>query len=172
MKGCMQAPGLNMLQHGELVHLKYKQLIAALEAGDPEYSCIQALFDQFKLPPAEVLERYQTCHDCGKHLCLEISEDGKRRFPNHSEVSAQQFLIIYPDDGFSAALIRQDMGFHTLRGEELIKLCGSPFAPVLYFTAWAEIEANAEMFGGKGSESFKIKRSRLIQAGKKLTQRK
>jgi hypothetical protein len=60
------------------------------------------------------------------------------------------------------------MDFHLLKGDDLIKLCESPFAPILYFTAWAEINSNATMFGGYESESYKIKRSRLIQAGKKL----
>ena len=38
----------------------------------------------------------------------------------------------------------------------------------LYLTAWSEILANSTMFGGKESDSFKIKRKKLIQAGKKL----
>lgn len=170
MKCCEQAPGLNMLQHGQLVHDEYKKLITALNANDIQYAVLAPLYERFKrsLPPAEVLERYHVYHDCGKHLALIIGEDGKRRYPNHAEISAKQFSIIFPDDGFSAQLIRMDMDFHIMRGEDLEKLCRSPFAPILYFTAWAEINANAEMFGGKESESYKIKRSRLIQAGKKL----
>lgn len=159
-----------MLQHGQLVHEEYKKLISALNANDIEYAELAQLYARIasKLPPAEVLERYHVYHDCGKHIALTIGEDGKRRYPNHAEISAQQFSILFPEDGFTTQLIRMDMDFHTLRGDDLIKLCRSPFAPILYFTAWAEINANAEMFGGKQSESYKIKRSRLIQAGKKF----
>lgn len=166
MESCEQAPGLNMLQHGQLVHEEYKKLIAT---QDIECAELKQLFARFgsRLPPAEVLERYHVYHDCGKHLTLTI-EDGKRRFPNHAEISSKQYLTIFPEDCFTGQLIRMDMDFHILRGDDLLKLCRSPFASILYFTAWAEINANAGMFGGKESESYKIKRSRLIQAGKKL----
>jgi len=165
MTQCEQAPGLNMLQHGEAVHEQFKLLKAEDFSED-----LQKLFK--RLPPAEVLKPYHIYHDCGKHLCLEVGDDGKRRFPDHAEWSYKQYLHLFPDDVMTATLIRMDLGFHTYRGEELLKLCKHPLAPILYFTAWAEINANAEMFGGRESESYKIKRSRLIQAGKKLVKEK
>lgn len=170
MQRCEQAPGLNMLQHGQLVHEKYKELIAQLDAHSIEYAELHALYEKYgrTLPPPAVLERYHAYHDCGKHLTLTIGEDGKRRYPDHAEASSRQYAHLFPEDGFTATLIRMDMDFHLMRGEDLLKLCRSPFAPILYFTAWAEVNANASMFGGKESESYKIKRSRLIQAGKKL----
>lgn len=170
MKGCEQAPNLNMLQHGQSVHFQYKKLLSLLEAHDIKYAELAHVFEKYQhsLPPPSVLERYHVYHDCGKGLCLEIGEDGKRRFPNHAEISAEQFKRIFPDDLFTAQLIRMDMDFHTLKGDDLNRLCKSPFAPILYLTAWAEIHANAEMFGGMESDSFKIKAKRLIQAGKKL----
>lgn len=162
-----------MLQHGQLVHEKYKLLMwlmSTLEADDIEYAQLLRIYKkvQHQLPPVEVLERYHVYHDCGKHLALTIDEDGKRRYPDHASISSRQYLHLFPEETLTAHLIERDMDFHTLRGDDLIKLCRSPFAPILYFTAWAEIEANAEMFGGKESESYKIKRSRLLQAGKKL----
>ena len=170
MSACEQAPGLNMIQHGESVHEHYKALILALNEDSTEYKELRDFYARYrgKLPPAEVLERYHIYHDCGKHLCLTINCDGKRQFPNHAEISAKQFSLIFPEDGFSKYLIAHDMDFHILRGDNLLRTCRSPFAPILYLTAWAEINANAEMFGGRESESYKIKRSRLIQAGKKL----
>lgn len=168
MESCEQAPNLNMLQHGQLVHEKYKELIKSLEVGTTKHAELRALYEQRKLPPPQVLERYHVYHDCGKHLTLEVGEDGKRRFPNHAEVSALQYQHLFPDDGFTINLIRKDMDFHILRGEELEELCKHPLAHILYFTAWAEINANAEMFGGTNSDSYKIKAKRLIQNGKKL----
>lgn len=171
MEKCCQAEDLNMLQHGQLVHEKYKELISSLAAGTSKHAELNALYSKYNLPPPSVLERYHVYHDCGKHLCETIGEDGRRRFPNHAEVSAQQYAHLFPEDGFTINLIRRDMDFHALKGDDLVQLCKSPFAPILYFTAWAEINANAEMFGGTESESYKIKRSRLIQAGKKLLNR-
>lgn len=169
MTKCEQAPGLNMLQHGLSVHEHYKALLQELTSDNVECKELRALYAKYKskLPPAEVLERYHVYHDCGKHLCLTI-DCGKRHFPNHAEISSKQYAAIFPEDGFTKQLIAMDMDFHHMRGDDLLRTCHSPFAPILYFTAWAEINANAEMFGGRDSESYKIKRSRLIQAGKKL----
>ena len=168
MEGCEQTRGLNTLQHGQSVHHHYKQLITELESGTAKCSTLRALYAKFRLPQPEILERYHTHHDCGKYLCLTIDESGKRHFPNHAAISAKQFSCIWPDDGFTKQLIAHDMDFHTLRGDDLLKICAHPCAPILYFTAWAEINANAEMFGGRDSDSYKIKAKRLLQAGKKL----
>ena len=168
MEACEQTKGLNTLQHGQAVHESYKQLIAELESGDCDCKILTDLYARYKLPPPAVLERQHVYHDCGKYLCLTIDENGKRHFPNHAAVSAEQFSRIWPDDGFTKQLIAHDMDFHTLRGDDLTATCNMAIAPILYFTAWAEINANAEMFGGRSSDSYKIKAKRLLQAGKKL----
>lgn len=159
-----------MLQHGQMVHNEYKSLITNLNADSIKHKELAAFWERFgsSLPPSSVLEKYHVYHDCGKPLCLEIGDDGKKRFPNHAKLSAQQFSLIFPEDKFTAILIEHDMDFHTCKGDDLIKLIKNPIAPILYLTAWAEINANAQMFGGFDSESYKIKRSRLIQSGKKL----
>jgi hypothetical protein len=173
MKRCEQAPGLNMLQHGEKVHQEYNALMESLSLGN-ECEELQAILLKFggNLPPSEVLKQYHVYHDCGKHLCLTITEDGKRHFPNHAAISANQYAVVFPEDKFTSILIAHDMDFHICKGDELMRVISNPIAPILYFTAWAEINANASMFGGKSSESYKIKRSRLIQAGKKLLKSK
>jgi hypothetical protein len=167
MEACLQAPNLNMLQHGQLVHEKYKELIDELEKGEAPTE-LQQIYSKFSLPPASVLQPYHVYHDCGKHLTLTIDEDGKRHFPDHANISAQQYSHLFPDDLFTTNLIRRDMDFHTARGDELLELIKHPLAPILFFTAWAEINANASMFGGKDSQSYKIKTKRLIQAAKKF----
>jgi hypothetical protein len=163
-----------MLQHGQSVHAQYRQIQRDFELGQLDCKELQALYLRFghELPDAESLERYHVYHDCGKHLCVIQTAEGKKQFPNHAAVSAQQYGILFPEDSTTKQLISLDMAFHTLRGEELLRLCINPLAPVLYFTAWAEVNANAQMFGGRSSESYKIKRSRLIQAGKKLLSNK
>lgn len=157
MSECWQTPTQNMLQHGQAVHDAYIALVTDI----PEH------LNWLNPTPPEKLRQYHLYHDCGKHHALTI-EDGKRRYPNHAECSYRQYLEIFPDDTFSAELVLHDMDFHTMKGAELIELCKQPYAKDLYLTAWAELEANSKMFGGHETESYKIKRSRLIQAGKKL----
>lgn len=168
MEQCEQAPGLNMLGHGQLVHAKYRALMDQLASNSHPCPHLAAIYAKFELPPAHTLERYHVYHDCGKHLVATVNEDGRRQFPNHAQASAQQYALLFPEDTRTAHLILHDMDFHTLRGDDLLALCQDPLAPILYFTAWAEVYANAEMFGGQQSDSFKIKAKRLIQAGKKL----
>lgn len=168
MAACEQAPGQNMLQHGQSVHDHYRWLIAQLETGAAPFPILAAVHARFPCSPPAALERYHRYHDCGKHLVQTTDADGKRHFPGHAEASAQQYALLFPEDTETQHLIRKDMDFHTLRGDDLLALCQDPLAPVLYLTAWAEVYANAAMFGGTQSDSFKIKAKRLIQAGKKL----
>ena len=169
MQSCYQTPELNTLQHGQMVYDHYCLLINQLQNGEHDQPLLIELYQQLKknLPPKESLHRYMLYHDCGKFLCLTIDENGKQHFPDHAKWSAEQFTCIFPHDGFTWALIRRDMDFHSLRGDQITELWKNPLAPILYITAWAELNANAEMFGGHESDSYKIKRSRLIQAGKK-----
>jgi hypothetical protein len=153
-----------------MVHDHYLLLIDQLESGEHNQPLLVNLYQHLKknLPSKEVLHRYHLYHDAGKFLCLAIDENGKRHFPDHAKWSADQFIRVFPEDGFTWQLIRHDMDFHTMRGDEIEQLWKNPLAPALYLTAWAEISANAEIFGGRESESYKIKRSRLLQHGKKF----
>lgn len=166
---CYQAENLNMLQHGKSVYKEYRKLIYQLNnsEGDATLLAVYSLIKD-SIPPPSVLKRYMVLHDCGKHLCLITDENGKRHFPNHAQNSANQFLAIFAEDRFTSILISKDMDFHLARGEQLETIWKNPLAPILYLSAWASINANAEMFGGKESDSYKIKRSRLIQSGKKF----
>lgn len=168
MAACEQAPGLNIIQHGQAVHDHYQRLLEQLNLGQSPQPILADLHARGVFPSAKSLERYHLYHDCGKHLVMTVGDDGKRRFPNHAQASAQQYALLFPDDADTHHLILRDMDFHTLRGDDLIALCQDPAAPTLYLTAWAEVYANATMFGGLHSDSFKIKAKRLIQAGKKL----
>lgn len=150
MESCYQTSGINMLQHGEMVREEYQKLLLCL----PEY--ILDLRDL--VLSSEITDRYQVFHDCGKPYCV---SDGEARFPNHAETSASTWLSLHPEDKIVADLMRHDMDFHLGTHDWT-----SPLAPTLYLTAWAELFANANMFGGVESTSFKIKRKRLIKAGK------
>ena len=170
MSNCYQTAGLNMIQHGEAVNREYAQLLEDLNNG-ASYPELQHLWDMNWewAKSARTLQAYHVYHDCGKHICLEIDENGRRHYPDHAMHSKKQFEIIFPQDSFSARLIGKDMLLHTLKGDALRGfLQCDPDAFNLLLTAFAEIHANAQMFGGRDSDSFKIKKKHLIKATKIL----
>jgi hypothetical protein len=163
MTNTIQTKDISVLEHGYMVNGAYKKLINELEQNQHIESGLYNLIKD-KILDTEIIDTYQIYHDCGKPFCR--TEEG--RFPDHALHSYNQWKLLYPDDEIISNLMLLDMGFHTYRGDELIELCRNPLAPTLYFTAWAELEANAAMFGGHDSDSYKIKKKRLIKAGKNL----
>jgi len=102
-----------------------------------------------------------------KPYVIEYDSDGKAHYPDHSLKSFEMYCDKWEYDEF-AEMIKHDMGFHTLKGCDLIEHCKLDNANHLYATAWAELYANSELFGGFNSDSFKIKRKKLIKALKYL----
>lgn len=88
-------------------------------------------------------------------------------FPDHANVSADTWKCVFPEEILIQELMRKDMLFHLAKSDDFEVIWSDPLAPTLYVTAWAEILANCTMFGGQDSTSFKIKKKKLIQAGKK-----
>lgn len=174
MRGCEQAPGWSIFHHGIDVACRYKDLHEwfqdhktrrPMHAWDLPTATIEHLDDLWTYARDPHRTRaYHVYHDCGKPFTLMIDEQGRRRFPNHAEVSARIFRQIFPDDEENAPLVEQDMLCHTLKGEAADKFARSPDAPTLIFTAWAELHSNAErVFGGLESVSFKIKQKKLTR---------
>lgn len=167
MTSCYQFKDMCMLAHGWAVHDAWNKLMNQLEGREHFIELppqIKEIFDQTKHLIGDTKD-YHYYHDCGKPLCRIVDENGKQHFPDHAKYSYLQFLKIFPEDSRTAQLILMDMDFHTLKGEEIDELWKHELAPTLYFTAWAEIIANSEMFGGFESTSFKIKKKTLIKAG-------
>lgn len=164
MKACCQFENINMIDHGNMVHHEYNQMISKLEDGDHDELILQQLYPFLKplLMPSSDIETYQMFHDCGKPFCT--PDDGKK-YPDHAEHSYNQWLTLYPESTTIAELMRYDMVFHEGAPDDFYS---HRLAPTLYLTAWAEIYANCQMFGGQDSTSFKIKRKKLIQQGKKF----
>ena len=115
----------------------------------------------------DTLKLYTIMHDCGKPLCLQIDEEGKRHFPNHAEISYQIFSKFYEDE-VAAQLILHDMDIHTLKSEGVEEFSKNPYSMTLLLSGLAEIHSNARMFGGMESTSFKIKWKCLNQRGKQI----
>lgn len=148
--------------HGKSVHEWYLKLI-----DDPSIIGDAKTIEWFKNYKPRDLKPYHVFHDCGKPFCIEYGEDGKEHYPNHSEISYQTYIEMFGEAipfREYAEMILHDMDFHTKRGTELVEVWNLPYADHLYASAWAEIFANAEIFGGVESESFKIKRKRLVKA--------
>lgn len=157
-----QTKGLNVLDHGLMVAHEYIRIIRDIE----KEPFLNSIYIQIKdlLLNDEILFRYHKYHDCGKPLV----KDENGRFPDHTNASSEQWNKLFPEETDIIELMKLDMEFHTKKGDDIINLWSHRLAPSLYMTAWAELYANASMFGGIDSDSFKIKRKRLIQAGKKF----
>lgn len=117
------------------------------------------------LPDDQIMEEYMIHHDCGKPLCLEIDYDGKRHFPNHADVSADAWKLIGGSD-LVCDLMRHDMDMHLMKPSMLDSYTRKDLIPALLISALCEIHANAQMFGGIESTSFKIKWKNLERLGK------
>lgn len=116
--------------------------------------------------PIKQVKQYIINHDCGKHLCQVTDDDGRVHYPDHANVSADYWLK-HSDDDLVGKLIRNDMFFHTCKAKDLedTSLDKRELATLL-MAALSEIHANAEMFGGIESQSFKIKYKQIERRGK------
>lgn len=127
------------------------------------------------LPNKDAIKNYCTFHDLGKVFCLEIDENGKRHFPNHEIISEQKWMELsedIPDKALIAKLIRYDMLFHKETVEDILALKLPPqIICTLILSALAAIHANADSFGGRDSDSYKIKLKNLDKRAKKILPR-
>lgn len=171
-----------MIKHGLLVKHRYVDLISHLRDKQelqlpdwrlPDWINNPILLED--LPDDEIMASYHIYHDCGKPYCLTIDEDGKRHFPDHANVSADCWI----SSGGSveiAELIRSDMLIHTIKDADVDQFSQNKYACALILTGLAEIHANASMFGGIESTSFKIKYKQIDKRGsailKKIHERK
>lgn len=177
MKGCEQAPGFSVYDHGLSVANHYRDLYNLLASQTAPGSYEWHLPDGVRAQLQELHERaltpkearlYHVFHDCSKPSVLQVI-DGKRHFPGHAEASARLYREAMPGDELTARLISKDMLCHTTKPAGADELVRDPDFPTLMLTAWAELHANASvLFGGFESDSFKIKRKRLYQLLKKF----
>lgn len=166
MQNCYQFENVNMYEHGMMVNKEYFNILASLETGFLDEVFPQELYEiaqNYTLIPYATMVVYQTMHDCGKPFCRTIDELGRTRFPGHAELSGEIVKQIFPEEVDLHYLVQHDMDFHTLKPEELKSVVETKYGFSLYLTAWAELIANSQMFGGYDSVSFKIKRKKLIK---------
>lgn len=176
MTACEQTKGMSVLEHGQLVNEFYLDLMAHLETGAPlkhEWRMPKWVVD-FKdvilkeVYSPETMTEYQIMHDCGKPYCRTVDEDGKQHFPDHANVSYEVAKIIMPKKFLVHDLIKMDMDIHCLKGEDVDKFAGRYESICLLVTGLCEIHANASMFGGIESTSFKIKWKQIDRRGRQI----
>lgn len=166
MKNCFQFENVNIYEHGIMVNKEYFNIVTMLSSGciiDPLPKELLDIYMHHTLLPFSLMMTYQILHDCGKPLCHIVDENGKSHYPNHAFVSYSEIKKYFPEEYDLQYLIAHDMDFHTMKPSQLINLSKSKYGFSLYLTAWAELIANSQMFGGFQSTSFKIKKKHLLK---------
>jgi hypothetical protein len=173
MEACEQTSGMNMLQHGQMVHDFYLDLRDQIKNGSearhpwklPAWAGCSALWNA--LPSEETLAIYMIFHDCGKPYCRTVDEEGKAHFPDHAKMSETIWLESggMPE---AARLMGMDMDIHLLKGDDIEAFAARKEAAALLLAGLSEIHANAQMFGGIESTSFKMKWKHIDRRGKQI----
>lgn len=176
MRSCNQTSGMTILEHGEMVAAYYRDLIGHIRDGKPltyEWRLPDWIDNPLLLeglPSDEIMGEYHLFHDVGKPFCRTVDADGRQHFPDHAAVSRKTWLEAGGDEEIGE-LIGMDMDIHLLSGDGVEEFATRPQACALLLTGLAEVHANASMFGGIESTSFKIKWKHLNKRGKAILAR-
>ena len=170
MRSTEQTTGMSVLEHGLQVARHFEDLRKHVLVGTPlqyewnlpEWAYDAVLWD--KLFPLPTVRRYQVYHDAGKPFCLTLDEDGRSHFPDHANVTAKLWRELTGEHDV-ANLMAMDMDIHLLKGDGVTAFAQRPEAATLLLTGLTEVHANAAMFGGIDSTSFKIKHKHLKRRG-------
>lgn len=176
-----QTKGQSVLEHGISVSKYYKKLISDIKNDKRDDFIPDCLFDYKDLIlenifDDSIMQKYHLYHDIGKPFVIQIDDDGKSHFPNHSDYSSNLYKILFVEDedvDIVSKLIKHDMDFHLLKPsqvEEYLKNTDldKRFIISLLITNLAELHSNSNMFGGFDSVSFKIKFKNYLKISKKI----
>lgn len=166
---------MSVLDHGNMVNQYFMDLYTFLKDGKslsyewrlPEWLSDNREFIVSNIVDMDIMNDYLVFHDCGKPYCLQIDENGRRHFPGHAQASKDTWEGI---GGHKAVgeLIGMDMDIHLLKDAGVSKFAKRPQAISLLLAGLSEIHANASMFGGIESTSFKMKWKQINKRGKKI----
>jgi hypothetical protein len=173
MEACEQTTGMSVLRHGELVRDFYDDLIAHLETGSvlkgewklPDWVADPRVFE--KQLGREIVREYARMHDCGKPSVRTVDEEGRQHFSDHAAASERIWLEI-GGDSLIGRLIGMDMDIHTIKDADVAEFASRPEAATLMLIGLSEIHANASMFGGIDSVSFKMKWKQIDKRGRAI----
>lgn len=174
MQSGFQTSGVTYWQHGKMVANRFEDLMSEqpkMEWNLPSwFSENEDQIRDLLLPNMNQIIEYQIWHDCGKPFCRVAGDDGKSHYPDHASVSAEIWRKLGGNET-TADLIERDMDWHTTKPSETSEIENHPLALPLLVTALCEVHANAQMFGGFDSDSFKIKHKRLTRSGNSTIKR-
>jgi hypothetical protein len=173
MIACEQTAGMSVLRHGELVRDHFQYLIAHLREQAPlegEWRLPEWIHDPrilAGLMPDDIIKTYALYHDCGKPSVRVVDEEGRQHFPGHAAASERVWREIGGDEQV-ARLIGMDMDIHTIKDVDVEAFAARPEAATLMLVGLSEIHANASMFGGVESVSFKMKWKQIDKRGRAI----
>lgn len=165
MNSCFQSAQQTTLEHGMAVYNAYLALMAnSTEAPVPNWFAENFEWFSSQQVDKSTLKYYLVYHDCAKFKTLSVDLEGNQHFAGHALASKHLWEELFGPSLISE-LIGRDMDMHLLK-PSLIKTYDRPdFMPTLLVCALAELHANAAMFGGFDSTSFKIKFKALTRLG-------
>ena len=173
---------LSILQHGIMVSQYFFDLYSILQFNSkfqynwkiPSWLIEDKDVILKNLLPLNILTTYQIYHDIGKPYCktYQLDDKTKYHFDNHANISADIYKSI-DNNEIIYQLIKRDMDIHLIKANQLEDLSAKSkldfnIAISLLITGLTEIHANAEMFGGIESNSYKIKYKQIDSRGKKI----
>lgn len=168
MQSGAQTKGISYWEHGSLVAARFRDLMNPtlnMVWRMPHWFTQNASWIRTQLAPDfDSIITYQQWHDCSKPYTRTVDDEGKVHYPNHATISADFWRKLGGAPKI-ADLIERDMDCHLLRPAEAADFATKPYALILLVTALCELHANATMFGGLQSDSFKIKYKRLDRCG-------
>jgi|SRR6476661_1005066 len=172
MKSCEQTSGQSIYAHGLDVWNHFHWIYTSLRDNRQEEHIPAWMYEYREtilnnLLPLDTIQTYLTYHDCGKPFCIEYDSEGKKHFPNHAQVSYETWKKV-SDDEQVAQLILHDMDIHKLKTEDVEEFSKRPEAITHLIAGLAEINSNAQMFGGYDSVSYKIKYKQINKKGRLL----
>lgn len=173
-----QMPGMSLYEHGADVYRALKDIMTGRIELHPiiadmlSDSVFRELYDR------GIIEDYLTWHDIGKPFCFCQDENCRWHFPNHAEISADIWVKSHMidsrlsyDNSIISYLMLHDLDLLIMKPSEADLYEITKFTPTQILCAFAAIYSNAPMFGGLESESFKIKKKKLLKSCLKIIQR-
>jgi hypothetical protein len=179
MKACEQTKGMSVLDHGTMVRDYYHDLYFHLYEDSelrfewklPKWVMENKSYILNELCHDYTMQEYMIMHDCGKPYCRTVDEEGKQHFPDHATVSYLTYIRLHPEKKTVSELIKKDMDVHCLKSEQVEDFARDPLSVSLLVAALCEIHANASMFGGIESTSFKIKWKQIDKRGRQILEK-
>lgn len=168
MQAGLQTRDISYWEHGSLVAARFRDLMNPTPNMTwrlPNWFIENEDWIRAQLAPDfDTIITYQQWHDLSKPVCRVIDNEGRTHYPNHAALAGELWLAagVAPNIG---KLISHDMDMHLLKPSQVKDYQHIDISICLLTTALCEVHANAGMFGGMQSDSFKIKLKHLDRLG-------